>query len=226
MLFEDQLEQLNEYSQSIISRVEENSTFNSLRDKYSTLSPLLQKTILGAGCFLIIFITLAGPIANYKTSVENMSSFEERQEITQKIISFQKKSKSLSQKPREFQVRDLKSEVETLSKSFSINLLSDQVSVASDRSNKNLVLGSEQRNFDVKTSKANINQFTTLTYSLQRMNKSLLVEALELKANRENPAYFDGSIKIANLYVKPVSDILPKPEVTKKSKSKKRRGRR
>ncbi len=226
MLFEDQLEQLNEYTQTVISRVEENSTFNSLRDKYSALSPLLQKTILGAASIFIIFIVLAGPIANYQTSVENMASFEERQEITQKIISFQKKSKSLSQKPREFQMRDMKSEVETLSKSFSINLLPDQVSVISDRSNKNLVLGSEQRNFDVKTNKANINQFAALTYSLQRMNKSLLVEGLELRANRENPAYFDGSIKIANLYVKPVSDILPKPEVTKKAKSKKRRGRR
>ncbi|MGH1469079.1 MAG: hypothetical protein ACRBBP_09410 [Bdellovibrionales bacterium] len=225
MLFEDQLEQLNEYTQSLISRVEENSTFNSLRDKYSSLSPLLQKVLLGAGLFLIVFLTLAGPIANYKASIENMTSFEKRQEITQQVIAFQKKSKSLSQKPREFKLRDIKSEVDRMSGAYSINFLSDQVSVLSDQPSKKLVLGAEQSNFKVKTTKANISQFTALTYSLQKLNKSLLVEALELKANRENSLYFDGSIKVANLFVKSTSDILPKPEVTKKPKSRKRRGR-
>lgn len=155
-----------------------------------------------------------------------MASFEERQEITQKIISFQKKSKSLTQKPKEFTLRDMKSEVKRMAGSYSINFLPDQISTSSGSVEKALVLGSKQSNFNIKATKSNINQFTALTYSLQKLNKSLLVEGIELRANREDPRYFDGSIKLANLFVKPTSDILPKPEITKKPKTRKRRGRK
>lgn len=226
MLFEDQFEQLKEYYQSVESRALENSTVNSLRDKYSNLSPLLQKILLGAFCFLAVFLVLAGPIANYRSSVENMTAFETRNALTEKMISYQKKSKSAAPKPKEYNLTTFKQATSDLAKSYSINFLPDQVSVATARPGKKMIPAAEQNNFDVKTTKSNIDQVTALTYSLQKLNTSLSVESLELNANREDSAYFDSSIIVANLFVRSVTDILPKPEASKKKKSRKRRGRR
>ncbi len=224
MFFENIIDQINEYFQSIVSQVQESSTFDSLRNKFSSFSPFTQKLLITTACFLILILTLIKPITNYQTSVENMIFFEEQKKLTQKIISFQKKSKFTSQTPKKYQLADLKTKVSDLGNAYSINFLPDQISVTSSKASSKIILSANQNNFNIQTKKTNINQFSALTYSLQKLNKSLLIESIELKANPENPSYFDGLITIANLFVKPASDILPSPEIKKPIKS--RRGKK
>lgn len=226
MLFEDQVEQLKEYYQSVEARVQESSAFNSLRDRYVALSPLMQKLVITSCACLALFFTLAAPIANYKTSVDNMASFEERKSLTEKIISYEKKSSSKSPKPKEYRVDKLNNSVQGLSRSYAINYLPDQTSVFTARSEKKIILGAQQNNFNVKTRNTNISQFTALAYNVQKLNKSLFIDSLELIASRDKPGYFNGSIGVTNLFVKPASEILPKPQVKKPGKRKSRRGRK
>lgn len=223
MLFEDQLEQLKEYYQSVEARVLENSTVNALRDKYLALSPLLQKVLLGTACFVVFFLVLAGPISNYSSSVDEMNAFERRKALTEKIIAYKKKTNTLAPKPKEYDLGSLKRKVLSFGESFSINLLPEQISVMTSRAEKKVLPSALQKNFNIKTNKANIDQITALTYSIQKENKSLLIESLEFNANREDPSYFNGSIVVANLFVKSAADILPKPENDKKGKRKSRR---
>ena len=227
MLFEDQIDQLKEGAQILKSRVQESSTFNQLQERYSSLSPLFQKIVLGAVFSLVVFLILAAPIAKYKTSVEEVALFEEQKNLTQKIIDFSKKSSSLTPRPKAFTTSSLEQSVQNLAGSYSINLLPEQTRVNSQRAGKKLVPKSNQIDFSVDTNKANIEQVTALAYSLKKLNKSLYIKGIDFKANSENPLYFDSSIQIANLSVKPISEVLPKPEVdNNKKKKKKRRGRR
>lgn len=225
MLFEDQIEQSKEYFDNLSSRVQESSLFNQLHDKYTSLSPSMQKILLVTAGFLAVYIVLIGPIASYQESVENMVSFEERKSLTQKVIDYSKKSKSTTPQPKPYDIGSISSEIKKIGKSYSINYLPEQTSVASAPSDKKFVTGAEQSNYLIKANKSNIDQATTLAYSIQKLNKSLLITALEFKANREDPAYFDASIEVANLYVRSAKEFLPKPEPEKK-KRKKRGGRR
>ncbi len=226
MLFEDQFEQLKEYYQSLESRVLENSTVNLLRDRYSSLSPGLQKILVWTLGIFLFFLILAGPVSNYTSSIEDLNTFERRKNLTKKIIAYRKKTKSLAPKPKEYNLGTLKRKVSSFGESYSINLLPEQISVMTSRPEKKFLLSALQKNFNVKTSKANIDQITALAYSIQKENTSLLIESLEFNANREDPSYFDGSIVVANLFVKSASDILPKPENSKKGKRKTRNRRR
>lgn len=226
MLFEDQIDQLKEGLQILQARVQESSTFNKAYEKYSSLSPLFQKFVVGASLTLIVFLVLAAPIAKYKTSVDEIASFEEQKNLTQKIISFSKRSSSLSPRPKTFSTSELDQRVQELARSYSINLLPEQTFVDSQGSPKKLIPKANQTNFSIKAKKANIDQVTALAYSVKKLNKSLYITGLNFKANQENPLYFDSSIEVANLSVKPISAVLPKPELNNGSKKKKRRGRR
>lgn len=227
MLFEDQIDQLKEGLQILQARVQESSAFNKAFERYNSLSPIFQKFLLGAGAFVVIFLILAAPIAKYKTSTEEVASFEEQKNLTQKVINFSKKSSSLSPQPKKFSTSELEQRVQALSKSYSINLLQEQTFVDSRGADKKLIPKANQVNFSIKANKANIDQITALAYSVKKLNKSLQITGLNFQANRENPLYFDGSIEVANLSVQPISAVLPKPELNSESKKKKkRRGRR
>lgn len=224
MLFEDQIDQVKEGLQVLQARVQESSTFNKIIERYNSLSPTFQKAILLTLFILIVFAILATPISSYKASLENMIDFRVQKNLTQKIIDFSKKSANLTPQPKKFVTSSLKQEVTSLSGSYTIKLLPEQVSVDSDRISKKLVPGAAQNGFKITASKSNISQATALAYTIKKLNKSLLITGLDFKANTEMPGYFDSTIRVANLSVEPLTSVLPKPEVSK-GKKKKRRGR-
>jgi len=224
MLFEDQIEQIKEGLQILQARVQESSIFNRALERYNSFSPTFQKILLVLFFILLLFVVLAAPIASYKTSVENMSDFKIQKGLTQKIIDFSKSSSSLSPQPKKYFSSSLGQEVNQLAQSYSIKLLPEQVSVDSDRTRSKIVRSADQNNFKVSANKANIEQVTALAYSIKKLNKSLMISGLSFEASPSNPGYFDSTIKVANLSVPPISSVLPKPEVTK-NKKKKRRGR-
>jgi hypothetical protein len=225
MLFEDQIEQGKEYLENLSSRVQESSLYIQLSDRFNSLSPSFQKFVIVFGLGLFIVLLISAPLANYHESVENMTAFEERKTLTQKVIDYNKNSSSQNPAPKRYNASELSREVKSLGKSYSINLLDNQISVSSENNPKKLITSAQQSNFKVKVDKANINQITALAYSIQKMNTSLILQGLEFKANSENPAYFDSSIEVANLHVKPAREILPTPAATKKKK-RRRGGRR
>ena len=224
MLFEDQIEQAKDGLQVLQARVQESSTFNKAIERYNSLSPAFQKIILSAALFLIVLIVLAAPIASYKSSIENMKNFKVQKNLTQKVINFSKKSSSLTPKPKKFYTASLSQEVSTLAGSYSIKLLPEQISVTSGRLSKKLVPGALQTAFNIKAKTSNVSQVTALAYSLKKLNKSLVLTGLDFKESSDMPGYFDSTIKVANLSIDPIETVLPKPEVTK-DKKKKRRGR-
>jgi|GEM_PF-2346357 len=225
MLFEDQIEQLKEALQVLQSRVQESSTFNKGIERYNSFSPAFQKIILVLAFVLIIFIVLAAPISSYKASIENMSDFKVQKNLTQKVIDFSKTASNLTPQPKKYFSSSLGQEVGALAGSYSIKLMPEQVSVDTERISKKLVPGAIQNSFAVKANQANIDQATALTYSVKKLNKSLIITGLDFKKNRELPGYFDTTIKVANLSVEPIASILPKPEVTDKKNNARRRRR-
>lgn len=225
MLFEDQAEQLKEYFENLGSRITESSLFNKIYERFASFSPLFQKLILIFVVLLVLFIVLSGPIRSYQSSVENIQAFEERKSYTQKILSYAKEKTSNKLRPKDFSVTELSREVENRSQSYSIKLLPEQNRVSRAPQNSKILKSAQQKNFEISTSKANINQTTSLAYSMKLLNKSLLLTGLEFSANSEDPRYFDTKISLANLYVEPLSAILPKAEPSKKTRSSSRKFR-
>lgn len=211
-MFEDQLEQGKEYFENLSARVQESSLYNSIYERFTSFSPTFQKFILVALFGLFIFIILAKPIANYKTSVENLQEFEVRKKLTQQIIDFNKEKSNLAPAPKQISLSELSQKVSTNSQSYSIKLLPEQTNVRSSSGQK-IIPQANQSDYVVNITKANIEQVTSLAYSINRDNKSLLISSIDFKANAEDPRYFDSQINVTNLYVNPISQILPEPEV-------------
>lgn len=225
MLFEDQIEQLKEYSESLGARIQESSLYIKAHERFSALSPLFQKILILCLVFFLLFLVLAAPITNYQTSIENLKSFEERKELTQKLLTYAQSSANQTASPKKYSLPHFQSEVDRLGQSYSIKLLSDQSQVSTSPVEKKKVLGAEQSNFVVKNKKVNIEQIAALAYSLKRANKSFVLTSLEIDANKEDSRYFDTKLEVANLYVEPLSSILPQEQSVPINKQERNRRR-
>ena len=221
-MFEDQVEQLKELFQSIKERVQESSIYLTLCERYSSLSPKMQKlTLLSLGV-LAAFILVSPPLAKYYASNENLTHFKDRKSITQKIIQQAKASNTEIKTPKQISMRELEEALKDFAKSPVINLTNDQTSVRVHNSEPKATPQAQQDSFKVIGKDFNAEQILNLTYSFKRYNSSLLVTKLTFKESTMKPGYFDNEIDITNMYVAPISEALPTPEADTKPKKRSR----
>ena len=225
-MFEDQIEQLKEIFESIKERIQESSLYLTLYERYSLLSPRVQKiTLIGLGVF-IAFILTSPPLAQYHTSRENIADFENRKNITQKIIQQAKTSGGRTKTPKEITKQDLERTLKNFAKSPVINLTEDQATVMFNRNQSSKVVPqAQQEYFKIVGKDFNAEQTLNLAYSLKRLNSSLLITQLTFKESTMRPGYFDNEINITNVYVPPATSILPTQQDEVDDKPTRRRSR-
>ena len=210
MLFEDQIEQLKELSQIIKEKAQESPLYVTVYERYTSLSPSMQKFSIAGLIFLFVFLLLSAPIAQFNTSVENLESFQAQKNITQAIIQKARQSNASVKTPKEFNQQEMQSTLESYNKSPLISILKEQSSVATNINNSNpSIRGADSKIFNITNRNVNSEQALTQTYSLKKLNKSLVVKEVRFVASKERPGYFTHNVELENLYLKPITEILP-----------------
>ena len=210
MLFEDQIEQLKELSQIIKEKAQESPLYVTVYERYTSLSPSMQKFCILGLVFLASFIVLSAPIAKFNTSVENLESFQAQKNITQEIIQKARQSNASVKTPKQFNQQELQTTLDSYNKSPLISILKEQSSVATKPNNSSpSVRGADSKIFNITNKNVNAEQALTQTYSLKKLNKSLVVKEVRFDASRERPGYFTHNVELENLYLKPISELLP-----------------
>lgn len=209
MLFEDQIEQLKELSQIIKEKAQESSLYVTVYERYTSLSPSMQKFCIIAIVFMISLLVLSAPIAKFKTSAENLESFQSQKNITQSIIQKARQSQASIKTPKQFTQQELQSTLDSYNKSPLISILKEQSSISTNNSSNPSIRGAESKVFNITNKNVNAEQSLTQTYSFKKLNKSLLVKELRFEASKDRPGYFTHNLELENLYLKPISGILP-----------------
>ena len=224
-MFEDQFEQLKELFQSVKERVQESSLYQNIYEKYVSLSPRMQKIVILVIMGFAAFLLVSPPLAKYRTSNENLSDFQTRKDITQRIIQQAKSGSSKVKTPKMISQLELSNSLNSYGRSPVINLADGQASVIVSRDQgKSIVPPAEQASLKIIGKELNSSQALNLAYSFKRYNSSLLITRLSFKESDMKPGYFESEIGLTNLYVPTISEILPKPEIN--SGPKKRSNRR
>jgi len=226
-VFEDQLDQLKEAFQSISERVQESSLYITFYERYTGFSQRTQKLLIFLLGFLILFLLLSPPLAQYNTSTENISDFKNRKNITQKIIQQAKSGNSNIKTPKKILKMELDGKIRDFARSPKIKLTADQSKVSNGRG-KSLKIDKavQQNSYKVISKDLNSEQALNLAYSLKRLNSSLLVTKLVFSESLDKPGYFDNEIDVTNISLPALSSLLPKQQVETKKKSSRKKSTR
>ncbi len=228
MAFEELSENLKEQLLITKSRIEESRFVNSFNERFSSLSKRMQTTIISLACIFLCLIVLIYPISQYKSSLGYEAEFEERKELTQKIISYSKNRASQSKDPKKYGLFDFKNEVSSIGRN--VRLLDTQLSImpGSGKKSPQLPKGAEEMKFKIMGKQFNLTQAITTAYGVKNLSDSLFLENVTIKAHPgDTPPgnYFDVEYVVSNFYVKPESELMPKAKIKPTKKKNNRRGK-
>src|SRR5580704_2526121 len=71
-------------------RLEENSTYNTIRDRFSSLPVHQQRLILAGASLFLMLVILSIPYTHFDSSRENISQFEDKRSLIKDLLHVQK----------------------------------------------------------------------------------------------------------------------------------------
>lgn len=205
MNLDDLKEQLSTIGQRIHERLEEQPTYVQLKERFDGLSPQMQKlTLMGVGGLIWLFVLSIpwGWTSNADLSIE---TFESRRALVRDLLRVSRESADVPAIPPPPPVEALRPDIE--SRLRSISLLPEQIKAIDVGSSRSQLLPLDKSSgaLTVQVTKLNVRQVVDAGTQLARLNPSIKMTALEIKANAEDKRYFDVTYRLTALLVPDLS---------------------
>lgn len=218
---DDLLDRLSEQWALIWSRIEENSTYNTLREKFETLPSSAQRlTIVGSISFLI-FVLFLIPITSIFSSSSYIDEFDEKRELVEKLLSAQQNSKQKPPLPPGISTQQIQSKVQQMIRSM--RLIEGQgpelTPLNNNPAGKMVPTILKQSGLSVSLKGLNLKQTLDAGARLEALDPSVKMISLVIDQSAEFPKYYDVVFQLVSL-----DFPMPKVEDKPGSKNKNRRG--
>lgn len=220
MNLDDIKDQLNDQFQQLWAKIQDNSTYIRLKEKYDNLSPNGQKlTLFGAG-MVVVLVALSIPYGTLTQSSTYMTEFEEKRALIRELMKVSREAGQTPQMPGAIEIGQAQGMIQeelTRQQLLPEQIVSTQgIEVSKSLIPQNVLSGA----LEVQLAKLNIQQISNIAFFLQSMAPNLKLEAMSLIANTTDPRYFNANFRIVGFNV----PKLPEPEPEAKPSRPKRGG--
>lgn len=193
MAFEGLKDKLKDQLADLNSKIQENSTFNNLREKFEAQPPTIQRAILAGALVLVALFMLSFPYSYISTSQEYLNQFEENRGLIQGLLRASRSAKEPSPLPPPSGPDMLRGRVENALKEN--RLVPDQIgeiqalpdSPAKDLAPKAVV----QTGVAVQVKKLNLEQIVAIGHTLQNLGPGIKLMGLEILQSAGQTHYYD-----------------------------------
>lgn len=193
-----------------VERLEDNSTFVNLRDRFQSQSPITQKVILSFIFILIGYVVLSTPLTWYSSASENIDRFESQRSLIRDLFKVQKEVASTPDIAVPPPAISLKSSVESIIQSA--GLLPEQtkgIQILPPQGTELVKLQQTDGAIEVNLLQLNLRQLVDLGYQFQSISTSVKLKDLIVQASAQDAHYFDVIYRLLILKVQPE----PIPEI-------------
>ena len=210
MNLDDIKDQLRDQFNALWGRVQESTTYNSLKEKYDALPAMAQKGIAFGSGFVAVLLVLSIPFSYISAANTSIEEFNEYRVLLRDLLRIGRSAKEAPPLPPGLSPADLQSQAQTLTSE--LGLLPDQVSgMAPLKENPSPTLASpviQQGGMSLSLKKLNLNQILDIGFRLQSISSGTKLAGVEILANSEDNHYYDVIYKVVNfsLPVQPDSD--------------------
>ena len=213
---DDVKEKFKSNLQTVSERVQETSIFQSARDRFTSLSPGMQKSIIGLLAFIGIALIVAMPLTSFMNSVESVGQFEQRRDLIHDLYrATQEIQNSTGLQPAP-PMSALQSRIEMDLKNnliMSEQIKAIQVEAPPASLPKDTISGA----LLVSLAKLNLRQIVDVGSLLQGIGAAIKVLDMDVRQNPQDSRYYDVIYKLVALNV----PSLPPPEIEPEQGTKK-----
>jgi len=201
MNWDDLKDRFAEDLKKTLERLQENSLYIQIKDRYENLTPPMQKLSLVATGFVILFVLISTPMTYLSNSSDAVVEFEERRETIRELLKVSRESQDVPNIPVPPELNFIQSTAE--SQLQNARLLPEQIksvqmlSESSELLPSNLISGGLM----VSLAKLNLRQVIELGYQLQSISTSIKLKDLKMIATPNSSGYFDVEYKLFALNV-------------------------
>lgn len=207
MNFSDLKEKLIEIFQQIASRVQENSIYIQLMERYRNFNPLMQKLILASIVFFVLFAVYLIPDSFVSSSVTYEESFQVNRRLVRDLFRTARNPMIRADQFKGPDFDEMKSLIEA--QMLGAQIMDSQkgafLPVNKPLPSK-LVPGAIQQtglSFEVK--KLNLTQIVQLSQKLSSLHPNTKLAGVDIQADKEDPHYFQVKFTMSSLSL-PIKD--------------------
>jgi hypothetical protein len=220
LAFEGLKEQLKDQWADLSSKIQENSTFNNLREKFEAQTPVVQKAIVtGAGVLFALFL-FSFPWSYIDESQTHMTEFEDNRGLIQGLLHASRAAKEPSPLPPPMTAEQLRGRVEMVIKEN--RLIPDQIGdmqAMPDKPAKDLAPTVViQTGLAVQLKKLNVDQIMTLSHQFHTMGPGIKLMGIDIVQSAGQSHYYDMIVRIVNFALPPMTAMEDAGEGGKKGK--------
>lgn len=215
------IEDLKEKIKTSWAEVQEHPTYNTLKEKYETLSPDTQRVLVLSVVLVVFLAVLSIPMSYLSSSGESIERFETDKRMIRELLKVGKKKPGRSALPPSMSIDDIRGRVSSTLSRF--QLLPEQKGDVVLAQEKNQLVPSpiQQISATVQLKTLNLKQIVDVGHALQRASHSIKLVGLSIirsAGKKEN--YFDVTYKVS-AFSMPIQE-----QEQPKKKGRRRRSRR
>lgn len=200
MAFEGVRDKIKEQLADLGSKIQENSAFNNLREKFESQTPTVQKAIVAGAAFLVFLFLISFPWGYISSSSVNMEGFEENRSLIQGLLRASRAAKEPAPLPPPMNEGMLRSQIEAIeNESRLIPEQRGEITVAPDKPARGLAPDVViQTGLIVQLKKLNLDQVVNLSHRFQAMGSGTKLMGLDVVQTAGQTHYYDMIAHIVN----------------------------
>jgi hypothetical protein len=200
LAFEALREQLKDEWGELLAKIQENPTFNNLREKFEEQSIRTQRLIVIGAALVAALFVLSFPYGYISQSQDNLAQFEENRDLIQGLLHASRNAKEPSPLPTPMPSEVLKSRVQDVLKQN--QLLPEQIGEIQELP-ENPAKGLapavvQQSGLAVQVKKLNVNQVIALSHAFQTMGPGTKLLGLDVVQSEGQSHYYDMIARVVN----------------------------
>lgn len=201
---------LNQIKDTLIARWEqflESPVYAQLKERYDSLSPVGQKSILWAGLFLILFIIYSIPNAFLSSADDAIAIFDEKKSQVEELLTVTQTAKSLPPLPPRMDGTQLKNAIN--SRLQEAGLTPEQIKSVNERMGtvaaNGLIPTSVLQNIvDVELGQLNVKQMVDIEFQFSKISPLVKIVSADVTATPKDNHYYDVKYAVATFNVKEI----------------------
>jgi hypothetical protein len=224
MNFEDLKENLKNQWDALLARLNDNPTFQGLKDRFQSLPERTQKIVQVAGCVFLVLIAFSIPWSTYSVSSENVEAFESKKSLVRDLLKVHREAADSAPTFAILSASDVKMRVEQAV--TAAGLIPEQIKgTTSLPSSGNLIKNSlVEAIIETQASQLNLTQIVNLSVALARIDGARMKDML-IDASSKDPRYFDVTFRLiafksfqSNIAMNDLGGDIPPPPAPGKGK--------
>ena len=220
MNFDDLKDQLQDSWERFKNRIQEDPSFNSIKERYETLPSSAQKAIVWSLSALLLLILFYIPYGYFETARENEEKYNSYKSTIRELLKVGKADKSNAQSTKRGDLEGVKMRITGSLQNF--NLTEEQITpveLGPKLENSLAKDPVQEETFAIRLKKLNLDQVLQIGSDLHRKFSDLKMTGLTVNADKEKAGYFDIEFRLSKYYL---AESETKEDEKSKAKNKKK----